>query len=141
MRSSCSRRAGPSHMAAEASPVTGTSLQLVLPADPQLLRIVRLVASGLASLSDLGLDAVEEVRAAADELVSTLMEASGGGDVTLSLSLEADRLRLEASAPLAAGASLTVDPITDQILEKVASSHSWHEADGVATGIVERDLG
>ena len=47
-------------MAADTSPVTGTSLQLVLPADPQLLRIVRLVASGLASLTDLGVDAVEE---------------------------------------------------------------------------------
>jgi hypothetical protein len=56
-------------MAADATQVTGTSLQLVLPGDPQLLRIVRLVASGLASLTELGLDAVEEVRAAADELV------------------------------------------------------------------------
>jgi hypothetical protein len=127
-------------MAADATQVTGTSLQLVLPGDPQLLRIVRLVASGLASLTELGLDAVEEVRAAADELVSTLMEASGGGSVTLTLSLKADRLRLEASAPLAAGATLEVDPITDQILEKVATAHEWNQADGIATGVVEREL-
>ena len=127
-------------MSADASPITGTSLQLVVPGDPQLLRIVRLVASGLASLTELGLDAVEAVRAAADELVSTLMEASRGAAVTLSLSLEADRLRMEASAPLPRGASLEVDPMTDQILEQVASTHSWHEADGIATGVVERDL-
>lgn len=127
-------------MAQDAMPVTGTSLQLVLPGDPQLLRIVRLVASGLASLSELGLDAVEEVRAAADELVSTLMEASGGGAVTLGLSLSADRLRLEASAPLPAGTTLQVDPITDQILDKVATSHEWTTADGHARGVVERDL-
>jgi hypothetical protein len=127
-------------MAADASQITGTSLQLVVPGDPQLLRIVRLVASGLASLTELGLDAVEEVRAAADELVSTLIEASHGAPVTLSLSLEADRLRIEASAPLPQGASLAVDPMTDQILDQVASTHSWHEADGVATGVVERDL-
>jgi hypothetical protein len=127
-------------MAAEASPVTGTSLQLVLPADPQLLRIVRLVASGLASLTDLGLDAVEETRAAADELVSTLMEAGGGGAVTLTLSLAGDRLRMEASTPLPAGATLEVDPITDQILDQVATSHEWTQADGIATGVVERAL-
>lgn len=127
-------------MATDASQVAGTSLQLVLPGDPQLLRIVRLVASGLASLTELGLDAVEEVRAAADELVSTLMEASGGGSVTLTLSLKADRLRLEASAPLAPGTALDVDPITDQILDKVATAHEWNQADGVATGVVERDL-
>ena len=127
-------------MTTDASPIAGTSLQLVVPGDPQLLRIVRLVASGLASLTELGLDAVEEVRAAADELVSTLMEAGQGAAVTLSLSLESDRLRIEASAPLPPGTSLAVDPMTDQILEQVASSHAWHDADGVATGIVERDL-
>lgn len=127
-------------MATDASPVTGTSLQLVLPGDPQLLRIVRLVASGLASLTELGLDAVEEVRAAADELVSTLMEASGGGAVTLTLSLKGDRLRLEGSAPLPAGTALQVDPITDQILDKVATTHEWASVDGTATGVVERDL-
>jgi hypothetical protein len=68
------------------------------------------------------------------------MEASGGGSVTLTLSLKADRLRLEASAPLAAGATLEVDPITDQILEKVATAHEWNQADGIATGVVEREL-
>ena len=127
-------------MSTDASPVTGTSLQLVLPADPQLLRIVRLVASGLASLSDLGVDAVEETRAAADELVSTLMEAGGGGAVTLTLSLEGDRLRLEASTPLPTGTTLEVDSITDQILDQVATSHEWSQADGIATGVVERAL-
>ncbi len=127
-------------MATEVPAVTGTSLQLVLPGDPQLLRIVRLVASGLASLSHLGLDAVEEVRAAADELVSTLMEASGGGDVTLRLSLGDDRLRFEASAALPPGATLRVDPITDQILDKVATTHEWDQSGGVATGLVERRL-
>ena len=127
-------------MTTDASPVTSTSLQLVLPGDPQLLRIVRLVASGLASLSELGLDAVEEVRAAADELVSTLMEASAGGDITLTLSLQADRLRLEASAALPAGTTLEADPITDQILDKVATSHEWSQAGDIATGVVERDL-
>jgi hypothetical protein len=127
-------------MTTDASQVTDTSLELVLPSDPQLLRIVRLVASGLASLSPLGLDAVEEVRAAADELVSTLMEASDGGTVSLSLSLRSDRLRLEATAPLPDGKQLEVDPITDQILDKVATRHEWTSADGHATGVVERDL-
>ncbi len=126
---------------ADASAVSsGTSLQLVLPSDPQLLRIVRLVASGLASLTELGVDAVEEVRAAVDELVSTLMEASGGGAVTLSLSLKDDRLRFEASAPLAAGATLEVDAITDSILDQVATSHEWSSGDGRVTGVVEKAL-
>ena len=68
------------------------------------------------------------------------MEAGGGGDVTLTLSLTRERLRLEASAPLPAGKTLEVDPITDQILDQVATSHEWGQADGVATGVVERAL-
>jgi hypothetical protein len=123
----------------EVSAVT-TSLQLVLPPDPQLLRIVRLVASGLASLTQLGLDAVEEIRVAADELVSTLIEASGGEPVVVDLALTDSALRLEASTTLAEGQTLTVDPMTDRILDKVATSHEWGDAGGTARGVVERSL-
>lgn len=117
-----------------------TSLQLVLPPDPQLLRIVRLVASGLASLTQLGLDAVEEIRVAADELVSTLIEVSGGEPVVLELALTDGALRLEASTTLADGQTLTVDPMTDRILDKVATRHEWSDGGGTARGIVERSL-
>lgn len=122
------------------APVT-TSLQLVVPPDPQLLRIVRLVASGMASLTQLGVDAVEQVRVAADELVSTLMEASAGEPVVLDLAVADGTLRITASTPLADGQKLTVDPMTDLILGKVATRHEWTEEDGSARGVVERALG
>lgn len=115
-----------------------TTMQLVLPPDPQLLRIVRLVASGVASIGQLGIDEVEEVRVAADELVSTLMEASDGGPVTLELSVSASALSLSASAPVAG--ALSVDPMTDRILENVSTRHEWRTVDGQAHGIVERAL-
>ncbi len=113
-------------------------MQLVLPPDPQLLRIVRLVASGVASLGPLDLDAVEEVRVAADELVSTLMEASDGGPVTIEISLTAEVMSLEASTPVRG--DLAVDPMTDRILDSVSTSHSWRTEDGTAHGMVERSL-
>jgi anti-sigma regulatory factor (Ser/Thr protein kinase) len=115
-----------------------TTMQLVVPADPQLLRIVRLVASGLASLGPLDLDAVEEVRVAADELVSTLMEASDGGPVTLELSISAEALTLEASTGVRG--ELSVDPMTDRILDNVSTRHEWRTGDGQAHGLVERSL-
>jgi hypothetical protein len=117
-----------------------TSLQLVVPPDPQLLRIVRLVASGIASLTQLGVDAVEQVRVAADELVSTLMEASSGEPVVLDLAVTDGTLRISASTPLADGQKLTVDPMTDLILGKVATRHEWADGDGTARGLVERAL-
>lgn len=115
-----------------------THLELVLPADPQLLRIVRLVASGLASLADLDLDGVEEIRVAADELVSTLIEASAGEPISVRFTVTDDALRLEASTPLASGATLTVDPMVDRVLAAVSTRHEWRTDDGVAHGFVER---
>lgn len=127
-------------VAVAGSTVEGTTrLELVVPADPQLLRIVRLVASGLASLADLDLDAVEEVRVAADEIVSTLIEASAGEPIHVRLTVNRELLRLEASTALAAGASFEVDPMVDRVLEAVATRHAWESADGTARGWAERD--
>lgn len=115
-----------------------TSVELVLPPDPQMLRIVRLVASGLASIADLDLDGVEEVRVAADELVSTLIEASAGGVVNVRLTVSADRLRIEASTAVGDGAPLKVDPMVVKVLDAVATEHEWHTEDGVAYGRIDR---
>ena len=125
---------------ADAPPTVTTSLQVVLPPDPQLLRVVRLVVSGVASLAPLTLDAVEEIRVAADELVSTLMEASGGEPVVVDVALADGTLRLEARTVLADGQGLTVDPMTDRILDQVATRHEWSEDGGTGRGLVERDL-
>ncbi len=117
-----------------------TEMQLVLPAEPQLLRIVRLVASGLASLAGGDLDAVEEVRVAADELVAALMEAGAGNDVTINLQLRGGLLAIDAATDLPAGKDLQIDPLSDRILDTVATRHEWRTEDGRAHGIVERSL-
>ncbi len=126
-------------VAVASSSVDGTTrLELVVPPDPQLLRIVRLVASGLASLANLDLDAVEEVRVAADEVVSTLMEASTGEPIHVRMSITPELLRLEAST-VHNGGTFTPDPMVDRVLEAVSSRHAWENADGVARGWSERD--
>ena len=116
----------------------GTTLQLVLPPDPRLLRVLRLVASGVASLADLDLATVEEVRVAVDELGSTLIGASTGASIEISFELTSDNLCVEGRTPLGAGATLVVDPLTDRILDVVATSHAWDSADGVAHGRIDK---
>ena len=126
-------------VAVAGSSIDGTTrLELVVPPDPQLLRIVRLVASGLASLANLDLDAVEEVRVAADEVVSTLMEASTGEPIHVRMSVTPELLRLEASTAHAGG-TFAPDPMVDRVLEAVSSRHAWETADGEARGWSERD--
>jgi hypothetical protein len=117
-----------------------TSMQLVLPAEPQLLRIVRLVASGLASLAGCDLDTVEEVRVAADELVAALMEAGAGADVSIGLELRDGLIAIDAATDLPDGKPLEIDPLSDRILDTVATRHEWRTEGGRAHGIVERQL-
>lgn len=115
-----------------------TTLQLELSADPRLLRILRLVASGMASLGDFDLAAVEESRVAVDELGATLIAASTGGPIALTFELADGRLSIEGQTSLGAGNELEVDPLTDRILDVVATKHEWSSADGVARGRIEK---
>lgn len=109
-----------------------TSFDLVIPIDPELLRVVRLMASGLASFTDLPLDAVEAVRVAADELVSTMIQV-GKDDVSIRFAITADTLVIAASTTLADAAHFELDPLTDRILDEVASGHRFSvDADQLA---------
>ncbi|MET0728163.1 MAG: hypothetical protein ABWZ76_07670 [Acidimicrobiales bacterium] len=104
-----------------------TSFDLVVPPDPELLRVVRLVASGLASFTELDLDTVEGVRVGADELVSTLIQGGDGSPVTIHFAIEPDHLTITASTTLAGGAHFKLDPLTDRILDEVTSEHQFRE--------------
>ena len=101
-----------------------TTFDLVIPMDAELLRVVRLMASGAASFTDLGLDAVESARVAADELVSTMIQ-SGRDEVAIRFAITADALVIAASTTLADAAHFELDPLTDRILDEVASGHQF----------------
>ncbi len=117
-----------------------TSFDLVLPPDPDLLRVVRLVASGAASLTTLGLDDVEGVRVAADELVATLIQASDGAPVTVTFEVGPSLLTIRGRTRLDLGVDFAVDPLTDRILDAVATSHEWQTDDGELIGRVDKVL-
>lgn len=55
----------------------GDEIHLEVPTTPDLLRLVRVVASGLASRLGFSIDAVEDVRLAVDELCWTVASRSG----------------------------------------------------------------
>jgi hypothetical protein len=120
--------------------VQPTSLQLRIPADPQLLRVLRLVGSGLASLGQLDLAATEEVRVAVDELGAALISMGDGGPIELTFDLTPQALRIEGTTTHPAGAAVEVDPLTDRMLSVVATSHEWVVEDGHATGRLQKAL-
>jgi hypothetical protein len=118
--------------------VEGPSLRLEVPPDPRLLRVLRLVASGVASLGGFSLESVEEIRVAVDELGSTLIGASTGGPIELTFELLGDRLSVEGRTSIDGNGALEVDPLTDRILDVVATRHEWSSDGGVARGRIEK---
>ncbi|MBA2438406.1 MAG: anti-sigma B factor RsbW, partial [Acidimicrobiia bacterium] len=55
----------------------GEQVRLVMPATPELLRVARLTAAGLASRLGFSFDEVEDVKIAVDELCFALVGTKG----------------------------------------------------------------
>jgi hypothetical protein len=115
----------------------GPALRLELAPDPRLLRVLRLVASGVASLGTFDVASVEEVRVAVDELGATLIGASNGSPIELTFQMVGDTLCVEGRTD-SGGAALEVDPLTDRILDVVATRHEWSTENGRAVGRIEK---
>ncbi len=123
-----------------AAPVERTSFDLVLPPDPELLRVVRLVASGLASMASFDLNAVEGIRVGADELVATLIQASAGDAVTITFALGESGVSISGSTRVEAANGFALDPLTDRILDEVATSHEWRNEGDRLHGRIEHSV-
>lgn len=109
--------------------VRPTSLEIRLPPDTRLLRVLRLVGSGLASLGQLDLAATEEVRLAVDELGAALIDLCDGGAIQMTFELNSDAICVTGTTRASAGAESELDPMVDRLLAAVATSHEWSVVD------------
>jgi serine/threonine-protein kinase RsbW len=104
--------------------IDGT-IELVLPADTRLVRVARLVASGVATAAGFDVEQVEDLRIAVDELCSALIEGGDGSALLLSFEVSPDSVGVLGSTP--AGPSAEFEPerlsLSRQILDVVADDH------------------
>jgi len=106
----------------------GDEIHLEVPTTPDLLRLVRVVASGLASRLGFPIDAVEDVRLAVDELCWTLVAQAGTASTLVvrfvildsAFSVEA-RLR---PGPGAVADSAGLTPLSQRILNTLVDDYS-----------------
>lgn len=96
-------------------------IQLDLAPDPELVRLVRLVVSGIASITPMGLEEVEDCRAAVDEMCSTLLEVARPG-AQLHLELSTDGTRLEVAGELEIDPERTIDEVRSELSEMILSA-------------------
>jgi len=85
--------------------VKPTAVTLSFPAAAEHIRLARLVASGLAAPLDYGLDDVEDLRIAVDELCALVVaHADPGGTLLIAFEVDDGVVRVQVSAPARAGA-------------------------------------
>lgn len=107
------------------SDAPGEVVRLTMPAIPQLLRIARLTAAGLAGRLGFNFDEIEDVKIAVDELCFSLVGTKGReGDLTVTYRLLPDGLEIEGSGAFGATTpSSAPTELSAQILDAVVDEH------------------
>ena len=107
-------------------------IELVLPADTRLVRVARLVASGVATTAGFDVDEVEDLRIAVDELCTALVEGGDGSSLLLGFDLGDGEVTVIGSTSAAGGAAFEPDrlALSRQILAVVADEHELHADHG-----------
>lgn len=110
----------------------GEQVRLVMPATPELLRVARLTAAGLASRLGFSFDEVEDVKIAVDELCFALVGTKGReGSLTLVYQLQADSLVIEGTGDFPGqDVQANTSELSALILSAVVDDHEVAESDG-----------
>ena len=102
----------------------GEEVKLTMPAVPQLLRVARLTAAGLAGRLGFNFDEIEDVKIAVDELCFALVGTKGrDGDLTVTYRLLADALEIEGEGSFSGAAHPVPSELSAQILAAVVDEH------------------
>jgi hypothetical protein len=102
-----------------------TRIEVEIRADASLVRLLRLVASGVASLAGMDVDEVDDCRAAVDELSAALIEVSDGDPLRLEFSTDGREVRVRGSVPTSGdhGLDRSRHELSELILGAVTDEH------------------
>ncbi len=109
------------------SNVDGEEVHLTMPATPQLLRVARLTAAGLAGRLGFSVDEIEDVKIAVDELCFALVGSKGRpGNLTLTYRLGDHQLEIVGEgtfSPSGSEPAPAPSELSAQILAAVVDDH------------------
>jgi serine/threonine-protein kinase RsbW len=126
--------------------VAGEEVRLTMPATPQLLRVARLTAAGLASRLGFSFDEIEDVKIAVDELCFAVVGNKGRkGTLTLVYRLADHELCIDGEGHFASNGSEPVpapSELSAQILAAVVDEHEiTRDGDTMHFRLVKRQVG
>jgi hypothetical protein len=112
---------------ADVTDVDGEEVRLTMPATPQLLRVARLTAAGLAGRLGFSVDEIEDVKIAVDELCFALVGSKGRpGSLTLTYRLGDRELEIDGDGTFPADGvdhAFAPSDLSAQILAAVVDDH------------------
>ena len=111
-------------------------VSIKIPASPEYLGVLRLVAAGLAARLRFTLEDIEDLKIAVDELSAYITGSQGrAGSVDVRFMIGDDRIEIRGTAVLEAGHKVRTDltELSQMILETVADSASLEQLDGSPT--------
>ena len=104
--------------------MTAGPVTLTFPAEAGMARVGRLTASSVASLADLSVDDIEDIKIAVSEVVTLLIEHGNGGPVTLEFDTTGSSFTISGSAT-ASGVAIAEEDValTAAVLDAVCGNH------------------
>jgi serine/threonine-protein kinase RsbW len=109
------------------------TISIKIPASPQFLGVLRLVAAGLAARLKFTIDDIEDLKIAVDELSAYITGSQGReGTLDVRFSVDEDRIEIQGTGRLAPGNKVRTDltEFSQMILETVADSATLEQLDG-----------
>lgn len=112
----------------------GDTVRLTVPPTTAYVGLIRSLAAGLAARLDLDLDHVEDLRLAVSEACSlVLADSTGAGELRAELTVEADGLVAEVSAPTRSSSAPSTSSFAWTVLSALADHVSTEVANGIMT--------
>ncbi len=111
-------------------------VSIKIPASPEYLGVLRLVAAGLAARLRFTLEDIDDLKIAVDELSAYITGSQGrAGTLDVRFMIGDDRIEIRGTAVLQAGHKVRTDltELSQMILETVADSASLEQLDGSPT--------
>lgn len=112
-------------------------VRLQLSPEPRYLRLARLSASSLAADLDFGVDEIDDLRLAVDELCAVLLQGANG-PLELVMAIDGDTVVIDGRCATGDPAPARLHPIAEELLGIVADDFSLETEDGHRTFHVER---
>ena len=107
-------------------------VRLSIPAEPDSVRLARLVAAGVAADAGLSIDDTEDLRIAVSELVALLIDGPAAPDTDATITYRRKEGEVEVTGEYRAGADAADEPLDDlalEILRVVIDDHDF-QVDG-----------